>query len=162
MPGIVEERKHTIDVLVKLVDEDFQRRFHLPKAPSSSIYVVFLGLLSFGAMLFLVLYFAGQSIGLAIGGTFFIGALTMFASASTFLVSSHERLQNYTRNERLWRIEKKTEFKNITNEKNHARNEIILCSLITIASTLPVTLQEIKTEIPEVFTEERLMRYLLE
>jgi|SRR5208282_3163372 len=154
MSNTPTENNTKLDLLVKLVDEDFDRFWHLAGRMNLPIYTVILFLLLMGGLLLWAAFLVGQPMSTSL----FVGSISSFGIGVTLFFNSFDLLESNARIERFSRIRKRPSFKSINNE----RYEIILCSLIEIRNTLPISLQKTMKEMPEFFTEKRLLRYLLE
>ncbi len=154
MPNRPSKGNTTLDLLLDLVDEDINQQWHGLGWLTFAFYSI---IVSLSLLAFLLLWAAFQVVTL-IGTTLFVGSIATIGTVVTLHFNSSQLLESSIRRERFSRISKQPRFRSISTP----RNKLILCSLIEIGSTLPISLREAKLVMPDLFKEERLLPYLLE
>jgi hypothetical protein len=162
MANQTKERNAKLDVLIELVEKDFKELSHWPTAENWQIGLILLVTILPMAMILLILYFAGSSIGPSGVETFLAVLFTLIPAACALLLSSFKSIQENAKVGRFRRIskilEKDSKYKSI----NNTRYQVILCSLIEIRTTVDVPLSELRTEMHDLFKERKLLNYLFQ
>jgi len=146
-----------LSLLIDVVERDFAKTWHLPCAENTLVYFTALMMAYAGVMLFFALYVGNSAEGTAI----LIAAIANFSAAAGLLVSSMMTFERFAIRGRVNRITETLEYEKRFKSLNRTKYKVILRSLVDIRNTFEVPLQELREEMPELFREERLLRYLV-
>jgi hypothetical protein len=148
-----EEEKTTVDLLVDLVDEDFDQRWHRPGIRALTFYF---GFVMVWALPFVLIFAAFRTAQLTNLSFFAIGVATLGIALAYYMGSV--RFLELARQQRFARICKKPRFEPL----DDARNKLIVHALILIRESVPTKLRETMIIMPDLFVEETLLRYALD